>query len=170
MAITYFCFLMLSSAATLIIQQLQAVGAGGKCRQFCEKMQTVALKTVYRSVDEQHLVFLNRIRETQPDRQTLVEYFADRHWRHRPMEDCVRSGMELAERAGIPFMWLTVTNAGASEVCKAALAVRGIDDAALSAGYLCDPATKSDLRILARPGVLLRLSRNLDPKVRNLVQ
>ena len=38
----------------------------------------------------------------------------------------------------------------------------GIDDAALSEGYLCDPATKSDLRILAKPGLLLRLTRNLD--------
>ncbi len=29
-------------------------------------------------------------------------------------------------------------------------------------GFLCDPATKSTLRILARPGVIVRLSRNLD--------
>ena len=32
----------------------------------------------------------------------------------------------------------------------------------LEAGFLCDPASKSSLRILARPGVTLRLTRNLD--------
>ena len=112
------------------VQQLQAVVSGGLCKNFCDKMQTVELKTVYRSVDEQHLVFLNRIRETQPDKSMLQEYFADRHWRHLPLEDCIRSGFRMAEEAGgIPFTWLTVTNAGASEVCRAALRVLGIDDA-----------------------------------------
>ena len=109
-------------------QQLQAVVSGGLCQKFCEKMQSVELKTVYRSVDEQHLIFLNRIREKQPDRAMLEEYFADRHWRRKPMEECVRIGMGKAEETGIPFTWLTVTNAGASEVCEAALQVQGIDD------------------------------------------
>ena len=143
-------------------QQLQAVKSGGMCQLFCKQMQSVELKTVYRSVDEEHLVFLNRIRETQPSRQMLEEYFSDRHWRHVPMEECIRRGMGMAEETGIPFMWLTVTNAGASEVSQAALHAKGITDAALSEGYLCDPLTKSDLRILAKPGILLRLSRNLD--------
>ena len=29
-------------------------------------------------------------------------------------------------------------------------------------GYLCDPASKSSLRILARPGMKVRLTRNFD--------
>ena len=67
-------------------------------------------------------LFLNRIREKQPDRATLNEYFAGRHWRHRSLEDCVRSGMQREEDAGDhPFTWLTVTNAGAAEVSQAAL-------------------------------------------------
>ena len=32
----------------------------------------------------------------------------------------------------------------------------------LQTGYLCDPESKSDLRILARPGILVRLTRNFD--------
>ena len=32
----------------------------------------------------------------------------------------------------------------------------------LARGDLCDPATKSDLRIVAKPGIVVRLSRNFD--------
>jgi hypothetical protein len=38
----------------------------------------------------------------------------------------------------------------------------GIGKAELEEGFLCDPSTKSRLRILARPGIVVRLSRNLD--------
>ena len=44
----------------------------------------------------------------------------------------------------------------------AALSNLGITQKDLEAGFLCDPATKSALRILLRPRLLLRLSRNLD--------
>ena len=60
------------------------------------------------------------------------------------------------------FHWLCTTNDGASQVCLAALRLRGITDADLASGYLCDPTTKSELRILARSGLLIRLSRNFD--------
>ena len=70
----------------------------------------------------------------------------------------------MAESAGFPFIWLTCTNRGASEVCEAALELSGISRVQLQSGYLCDPASKSDLRILARPGVVLRLTRNLDKR------
>ena len=78
------------------------------------------------------------------------------------MEECVREGMRRGEEVGIPFQWLTVTNAGAAEVCKAALETQGIGEEELKSGSLCDPATKSELRILARPNIIIRLSRNLD--------
>ena len=70
----------------------------------------------------------------------------------------------MAESAGRPFIWLTCTNKGASEVCEPALEQTGISRVQLQSGYLCDPASKSDLRILARPGVVLRLTRNLDKR------
>ena len=66
------------------------------------------------------------------------------------------------------FHWLTSTNRGASEVCAPALRCIGVEAAALEKGYLCDPTTKSSLRIVARKGTLIRLSRNFD-KVRGFV-
>ena len=63
---------------------------------------------------------------------------------------------------GQVFTWLTCTNEGAAEVCRAALRIAGIDEEEMSRGYLCDPASKSPLRILARPGMKVRLTRNFD--------
>ena len=143
-------------------QQLQPVVSGGLCKAFCEKMQTVELKTVYRTCDETHLVFLNRIRVEQPGRSVLVEYFGERHWRNRSLSECIAQGFELAQAAGYPFQWLTCTNRGASEICKAAIALQGVTSADLQTGYLCDPTAKSDLPIVAKPGILIRLTRNFD--------
>ena len=70
--------------------------------------------------------------------------------------------MELAAQKQEPFSWLTCTNKGASDVCRAALSHKGISEEQLKDGYLCDPTTKSDLRILAIPGIIVRLSRNFD--------
>ena len=49
-------------------QQLSPVVSGGLCEAFCKRMQTVELKTVYRTTDESQLLFLNRIRFVQPTR------------------------------------------------------------------------------------------------------
>ena len=38
--------------------------------------------------------------------------------------------------------------------------MRGINEGDLAAGYLCDPSSKSALPIIARPGVVLRLTTN----------
>ena len=149
-------------------QQLQPIGAGGLCQRQCSCMQSVKLKTVYRSRDEEHLLFLNRIREEQPEKVVLRRYFAERHWQRESMETCVARGMELAKIAGEPFSWLTCTNSGASDVCTAALSVLGISLSDVASGFLCDPSAKSDLRILARKGVIIRLSRNFD-KMRGFV-
>ena len=76
--------------------------------------------------------------------------------------------MDIARKTGKPFTWLTATNAGTSHVCEAALRVLEVPTAELERGYLCDPTSKSDLRIVAKPGILLRLTRNFD-KVRGFV-
>ena len=47
-------------------------------------------------------------------------------------------------------------------VCLAALRCIGVSEAELKMGYLCDPSTKSNLRIVARKGILIRLNRNFD--------
>ena len=150
------------TAVVADFRQLQPVVAGGQCQRHCKCMQTVELKTVYRSSDEAHLVFLNRIRMLQPTREILESYFEDRQWKHMSMEAAVARGMALAEDAGTPFSWLTCTNAGASEVCAAALKVVGVSTAALAGGYACDPNSKSELRIVARTGIVIRLTRNFD--------
>ena len=92
----------------------------------------------------------------------MEEYFANRHWHSVSLQTAVRWGLELEQSSGRRFTWLTATNAGAAEVCRAALAVAGIGEEDLSGGYLCDPDSKSPLRILARPGIKVRLTRNLD--------
>lgn len=84
------------------------------------------------------------------------------------MEECVRRGWRIQESTGEPFLWLTTTNKGASAVCRAALACAGIQEDDLKEGYLCDPNSKSDLNILARAGLIVRLTRNQD-KVRGFV-
>ena len=71
-------------------------------------------------------------------------------------------GLQLEKERKQPFSWLTCTNAGASEVCEAALKLLGITQEELDQGYYCDPTTKSNLRMVAKPGVIIRLSRNFD--------
>ena len=102
-------------------QQLSPVVSGGLCERFCNRMQSVEMKTVYRSTDPDHLVFLNRIRIEQPTREILTEYFGSRHWKKESLEVCVGKGMNIARTTENPFVWLTSTNYGAAEVCRAAL-------------------------------------------------
>ena len=99
----------------------------------------------------------------QPDRPMLAEYFRGRHW-NSSLEECVAYGLELQTARRKVFTWLTCTNKGASSVCRTALAHEGISDDDLLAGYRGDPSSKSDLRILCRPGILYRLTRNLDKR------
>ena len=145
-------------------QQLRPMNNGTMCRRFCDVMESIELVTSYRSTCPEHLLFLNRIRESQPDWKTLLDYFGDRHWKNSTLEECVAYGFELAAARRKVFTWLTHTNMGASTVCRAALALRGISDDDLHAGYRCDPLSKSRLPILARPGLLYRLTRNLDKR------
>ena len=74
----------------------------------------------------------------------------------------------MEQTIGQLFTWCTSTNVGPAEICMAALRVAGIDEDELSTGYLCDPASKSPLRILARAGIKARLTRNFD-KQRGIV-
>ena len=50
-------------------QHLQPVVSGGLCQKMLYSWPRVDLDTVYRSSDPEHLLFLNRIREDQPERQ-----------------------------------------------------------------------------------------------------
>ena len=78
------------------------------------------------------------------------------------MDGSVAYGMQIAAETGKHFYWLTCGITGASQVCEAALRVEGITEEELSSGCPCDPASKSKLRIVAKKGLLLRLTRNQD--------
>ena len=123
-------------------QQLRPLSNGTLCRRFCDLMESIELVTSYRSTCPEHLLFLNRIRDTQPDRRTLTEYFGNRHSKDLSLEQCVAKGLEMAAERRKVFTWLTHTNKGASTVCRAALAHRGISDDDLLVGYRCDPSSK----------------------------
>ena len=59
------------TVAVADFEQLQPVSSGGLCQRICEtapNLERVALDTVYRSSEEEHLLFLNRIRSQQPSR------------------------------------------------------------------------------------------------------
>ena len=114
--------------------QLQPLSGGGSCWYHCQAMPSVELKTVYRTKDKEHVRFLTRIREQQPSRKQLQEFFMDRHWKGYTLGACVAYGLELEKSVGEPFVWLCSTNRGASEVCSAALALYGIGPAELSHG------------------------------------
>ena len=98
----------------------------------------------------------------------LEDYFEGRHWRGVSLEDAVRRADALEQSAGQVFAWLPCTNAGAAEVCLAALQLRGIGEDVLATGYVCDPVSTSNLRVLARPGIKVCLTRNID-KMRGFV-
>ena len=86
-----------------------------------------------------HLLFLNRIREQQPDKPLLQAYFADRHWRHDSLASFVALGMQLGEGRGEPFTWLASTNKGAAEICQAALEHLGDSEKGMLAIRLLSP-------------------------------
>ena len=142
------------TAVVADFQQLQPLGSGEYCRRDCEHMQTETLGTVYRTDDAEHLLFQNRIRSKQPDKEFLRQYFGDRHWDGCSLEECVKDGMQIAEETKKQFLWLTCTNKGYSEVCEAALRAQGITDEQLDKGYPCNPASKSNLPIIAKKGIL----------------
>ena len=107
-------------------QQLQPVTSGDLCHSHCKGMgDQVTLKIVYRTSDESHLLFLNRIRVTQPDRPCLEEYFEDRRWpssgphQEMSLQECVAKGMQMAAEKNDVFTWLTSINQGSADVIKA---------------------------------------------------
>ena len=56
-------------AAVADFQQLQPVASGVHCQTMLEAWPRVDLDTVYRTSDEDQLLFLNRVRERQPSRE-----------------------------------------------------------------------------------------------------
>ena len=150
--------------------QLKALDGNQTVRLCCEMFDSqFVLSTVHRSKDPKHLAFVSSIRDAQPSRQQILDYFdhgtgssrffTDDH----SLDDWVRFGMQQQELHGQPFVWICNTNKGVATVSLAALRILGIsEDDIHRDGFAGDPAVKGSLPILPRVGVWLRLTRNLD--------
>ena len=63
-----------------------------------KRLPTVTLNTIYRTDDPALLDFLNKVREDQPDRDTIFEFFKNRRFRfvgEQSMLDAVKQGICL---------------------------------------------------------------------------
>ena len=141
-------------------RQLRPVTGGGMMRAVCEAMPIVQLKTVYRTKDPELLQFLTTVRTQQPNKSYLREFFGERLL-NLTLQQAVSFGLTYARQREVLFSWLCVTNAGADKVNAAALAIMGISESEQLAGFPGDPKVDAG-RIVLRPGLYLRLTRNLD--------
>ena len=154
--------------------QLAAVDRDPVVRRCCHVFHSqFELTTVHRSRDQQHLDFVSAIRESQPSRQLIREYFEKPMNRFltedKSLEEWVQFGMRAQEETGHPFVWICNSNKGVATISLAALRNLGISREVIERdGYLADPAVKASLPILPRVGVMIRLTRNLD-KARGFV-
>jgi len=140
--------------------QLRPVGSGSGVERALRSMQKIELTTIYRSTDPDHLVFLNKVRDTQPDRKTLRKYFEGRHWQGG-MKEAVLAGLKKQAAEKTVFTWLTVSNKGAAKVNEIALELHGITAAMREQGYPGDPKVDSS-GIVVKPGIVVRMTRNVD--------
>ena len=130
----------------------------------CKGLTTVTLNTIYRTDDAELLEFQGIAREHQPYRETLFEFFRGRRWPCRgegSLLDAVQSGLELEKSTGEPFVWLCVTNEGARQVCTAALELLGRKDYVFR-GFPTDPNQGECQLFYASPGIVVRMTRNVD--------
>ena len=88
------------------MQQLRPVGSGGMMRSLLANICSIELKTIYRSTDPDRLLFLNTIRDKQPDKNTIATYFAGRHW-NTDLDKAARNGLAMQTSIQDAFMWLT---------------------------------------------------------------
>ena len=150
--------------------QLEAIDRNMLVRNVCEMFASqFELTTVHRSKDPKHLRFVSAIREAQPSREQIKDYFdfgtgscrfltAD-----KTLDEWVAFGMEQQRLHDHPFVWICNNNRGVARVSLAALRGAGIDaEEILRDGHAGDPAVKCTLPIIPRVGVWIRLTRNLE--------
>ena len=73
----------------------------------------------------------------------------------------MRGGLDLEKAIGEPFVWLCVTNDGARRICTAALKLLGLGSY-VNKGFRTDPNHGEAQLFYASPGVVVRLTRNVD--------
>ena len=154
-------------------QQLQPVGGKSLLQRCVAVLPVVELERVYRSEDPLHLPFCHHLRDHQPSRARLDDYFSCRRFLRHRMADAVRYGLAVGEGIGHPFVWLCVTNKGAAEVNAAAIRIiieeKGISEDQVQAfSFRGDPRIDGGGDACLFPKALLRFTRNMD-KTRGVV-
>ena len=117
-----------------------------------------------RSSDSVLLDFLALIRHQQPSKPFLLSWFGERYL-GRDLRKAVRRCLAISGRDSAPMTWLTSLTKGAMEVNYEYLFQLGYgtqqEIEQHPDSYPCDPDS-GEYRILVRPGMWLRLCRNLD--------
>ena len=150
------------------LSQLQPIRGGEYMRNLLAAMPTVELEqhAFARSQDPVLLDFLHHVRSSQPTKQTIRQFFGDRYLGFN-LANAVRRCLAIRDPRETPVTWLTCTNKGAMEVNYEYLrqlkygtkeSIAQEKDA-----YRCDVDYGGDPMIV-RPGMWLRLTRNLDKR------
>ena len=129
-------------------------------RWLIEHFKHMFLTECHRTTDPQLLDFLAIIRSSQPSRQQLHDFFDSRRLSD-DLDTAVRQGMAIAADQGRHFIWLTVTNKGAQTINEHGCAAVGITPELLATAPHGDPKVHAG-PVYAKPGVMIRLTRNLD--------
>lgn len=147
--------------------QLQPIGRGGAAARFCTKPEVRQIvmeqHEFARSKDPVLLQFLRTVRSAQPSREQLRDFFGARYLgvnMRAAVQHCIRISGD-----GPPMTWLTCLSKGANEVNYEYLRALGYGDretiCSAEDSFPCDPDYGS-VPMRVRPGMCLRLTRNLD--------
>ena len=145
-------------------QQVAPIGGGTVGQSLCDSIKTIELTVVHRTDDPEALAFLSMARVKQPARGEILDLFGDRLLKCSLVE-AVRFGLYIYDRTGKLFVWLCVTNKGVRDVNIAAISQLSppITEAdLLSRGFPTDPNVGKNGYIVIRPGITIRLTRNID--------
>ena len=141
-------------------QQLNPIQGGGLMQKLCQSFPSIELCSVFRTKDPVLLAFLQSIRCHQPSRAAVRSFFQDRIL-SGSLTDAVQFGLRLSQSQSSMFSWLCVTNHGADKVNCTALALLGVTEAQVAAGFPGDPKVGAS-KIYIKPNLYIRLTRNLD--------
>ena len=110
-----------------------------------------------RSIDPSMLAFLNEVRERQPSRRELQQFFAGRIW---SQSEATARAKEWEDQTEKSFTFLTVTNKAAASLNRARLALDFPREAELLANDAGIPAENGN--VLISSGMRIRLTYNVN--------
>ena len=144
--------------------QVAPIGGGERFKELCAKIKTIDLTVVHRTDDPKLLDFFTIIRTKQPNRAQIRELFGDRLLQCS-LEEAVKFGLAINARSGKLFVWLCVTNKGVRDVNLAAISQLNppiTEEDLISRGFPTDPDVGKNGYIIIRPGLTIRLTKNID--------